>query len=334
MYSGLSGTVSVYRHRMKRRVIALDAGGTKLLVGVSDDAGEILYRTVLGWPRDAVRDDVLLRFQSAVTEARRHVGEIDAIGVGLPATMDRADGIAVASRHLPIAGFGFRDWLAADAGLPVYVDNDATLALLAEHRRGAARGALDALLLTIGTGIGGGLMTSGRLVHGAYGAAGEPGHMTIDADGPPCRGDCPGRGCLEVYVSGPALAEMGYEYAAKGPDYNLGRMLDANGELTAADVVHAARVGDPGAYEALMRMGEKLGIGLASLVNLLDPELVVIGGGLGSDANELLIEPAERVVRERALEPAASAVRIVPAELGEEAGMIGAALLALAEGEV
>jgi glucokinase len=258
---------------------------------------------------------------------------VDAIGVGLPATMDLASGVAVGVRHLPLAGFAFRDWLAEQVSLPVFVDNDATLAMLAEHRSGAARGALDAVMLTIGTGIGGGILSRGRLLRGAHGAAGEPGHMTIDADGPECPGDCPGRGCLEAYVSGPALARMGYEYAALADDYNLGRTLAANGELTAADVVQAARSGDPGAREAFERMGTSLGVGLASLLNLLDPDLVVIGGGLGSDAGALLLEPAERVARARALEPAASAAAFAVAELGEDAGMLGAAMLALAGGE-
>jgi glucokinase len=317
---------------MKPRVIGLDAGGTKLLAGVVDDTGAVLHRTVRTWPREATREDVLLRFQTAIAEALREVDGVTAVGVGLPATMDLASGFVAGCRHLPIAGFAFRDWLAGEAGLPVHVDNDATLALLAEHRVGAARGASEALMLTIGTGIGGGLISHGRLLHGAHGAAGEPGHMSIDADGRPCPGDCPGRGCLEAYVSGPELARMGYEYAALADDYNLGRVLAAKGELTAADVVQAARAGDAGAHEALDRMGEKLGVGLAGLMNLLDPEVIVIGGGLGSDAGRLLLDPAERVARARALEPAASSVRIVPAELGEDAGMLGAAMLALEGG--
>jgi glucokinase len=318
---------------MSRRVIGLDAGGTKLLAGVVDEAGSVLFRTMRTWPREASREDVLLRFDTAVNEARRAVGDVAAIGVGLPATMDLETGVAVGCRHLPLAGFAFRDWLAGETELPVYVDNDATLALLAESRDGAARGASDAVMLTIGTGIGGGIMSAGGLVRGARGAAGEPGHMTIDADGPPCPGDCPNYGCLEAYVSGPALAQLGYEYAAIAPDYNLGRILAANGELTAADVVQAARLGDPGAHEAVVRIGDKLGVGLASLLNLLDPDVVVIGGGLGSDAGPLLLESAERVARERALEPAASAARFAVAQLGEDAGMLGAAMLALAEGQ-
>ncbi|HEX6713089.1 MAG TPA: ROK family protein [Thermoleophilaceae bacterium] len=315
---------------MRSRVIGLDAGGTKLLCGVVDDAGSLLHRSVHGWPAAAQLDDVLDCFRAAIAAA----GPADAIGVGLPATMDLASGVAVGCRHLPIAGFGFRDWLGGETGLPVFVDNDATLALLAEAASGAAREAREALLITIGTGIGGGIMSDGRLVRGARGSAAEPGHMTIDADGPECPGDCPGRGCLEAYVSGPVLARMGHEYAAKGPDYNLGRMLAEKGDLTAADVVHAARAGDPGAYEALERMGETFGVGLAGLLNLLDPDVVVIGGGLGSDAGSLLLEPAERVARSRALEPAASRTRFAVAELGEDAGMLGAAMLALAGGEV
>jgi len=127
---------------------------------------------------------------------------------------------------------------------------------------------------------------------------------------------------------------MGYEYAAKGPDYNLGRMLDEKGELTAADVVHAARVGDPGAYEALLRTGERLGAAIAGLLNMLDPEVVVIGGGLGIGAGRRLLDIAEQVARERALEPAASAARIELAAFGDEAGLVGAGLFALAGGEL
>jgi glucokinase len=195
----------------------------------------------------------------------------------------------------------------------VWVDNDATLALLAEARRGAARAASDVVLLTIGTGIGGGIMSGGRLVRGDRGAAGEPGHMTIEADGPPCPGDCPGRGCLEAFVSGPALARMGWPSAADG--------------------IAAARAGDEDARVALEQMGGKLGVGFASLMNLLDPEVIVVGGGFGSDAGPLLLEPAERVARSRALEPAASTVRFAVAELGEDAGMLGAAMLAFAGGD-
>jgi len=319
---------------MKRRAIALDAGGTKLLAGLVEEDGAVSARSVSHWPPDAGRDVVLGFFSAAIEELGHASGEIDAVGAGIPANVDVAGGVAISSRHLPLEGFAFRDWLAEAAGLPAFVDNDTTLAMLAEHELGAARGTRDAVMLTMGTGVGGSIVSDGRLVRGSHGAAGELGHMTLDPDGPPCPGDCPGRGCLEAYVSGPALARMGYEYAAKGPDYNLGRMLDEKGELTAADVVHAARVGDPGAYEALLRTGERLGAAIAGLLNMLDPEVVVIGGGLGIGAGRLLLDIAEPVARERALEPAASAARIELAAFGDDAGLVGAGLFALAGGEL
>ena len=299
---------------MSRHVIALDAGGTKLLAGVVDEAGELVHQSRRDWPPAPARADVLTAFGDVIDELRDEFSEIEAVGVGLPANLDLDSGLVVSCRHLPLAGFAFAEWLEEELDLPVFVDNDATLAMLAEHTRGAAHGAFDALLLTIGTGIGGGIVAGGHLLRGAHGSAGEPGHMTIDADGPPCPGDCPGRGCLEVYVSGPALAR-------------------AAGTESGAEAIQAARAGDASARNALVAMGERLGQGLAGLVNLLDPEVVVIGGGVGSDAGPLLLEPATAMVRERALEPNAASVRIVPAALGEDAGMLGAALLALAEGD-
>jgi glucokinase len=150
----------------------------------------------------------------------------------------------------------------------------------------------------------------------------------------PCPGNCPGRGCLEAYVSGPALARMAREYAALAPDYQLGRTLAEKGDLRGADVVEAARAGDPGAREAFERMGAKLGAGIANLLNLFDPDVVIVGGGLGANAGELLLEPARRVARARALKPAATRAQIVPAHFKEDAGKIGGALLALQRGEV
>jgi glucokinase len=319
---------------MKRRVIALDAGGTKLLWGVVDEDLDVHHRVVAPWPEPRTRQAVLDLMLHAIADARQVAPDADAIGAGIPSTVDMKTGVSVGCVHLPLADFPFRDWLQEATGLPVYVDNDVNLAMLGEHRAGAARSASDAVMLTLGTGIGGGVIAGGRLVRGASGAATEPGHMTIEADGLPCPGNCPGRGCLEAYVSGPALARMGLEYAALAPDYQLGRMLAEKGELTGADVVAAARAGDPGAREALERMGAKLGAGIANLLNLFDPDVVIVGGGLGANAGELLLEPARRVARARALKPAATRAQIVPAHFKEDAGKIGGALLALARGEV
>jgi glucokinase len=319
---------------MKRRVIALDAGGTKLLWGVVDEDLDVHHRVMAHWPEPRTREGVLRLMLDAVEDARSVAPEVEAIGAGIPSTVDQKTGVSVGCVHLPLADFPYRDWLEEESGLPVYVDNDVNLAILGEHHAGAARNVSDAVMLTLGTGVGGGVISGGRLIRGATGAATEPGHMTIEADGLPCPGNCPGRGCLEAYVSGPALARMGREYAALAPDYQLGRMLAEKGELTGADVVQAARAGDPGAREALQRMGTKLGAGIANLMNIFDPDVVIVGGGLGANAGELLLEPARRAARERALRPAATRAQIVPAHFKEDAGKIGGALLALRRGEV
>lgn len=319
---------------MKRRVIALDAGGTKLLWGVVDEDLEVHHRVTARWPEPRTREAVLELMLHAVDDARGVAPEAEAIGAGIPSTVDWKTGVSVGCVHLPLVDFPFREWLQEASGLPVYVDNDVNLAILGEHRAGAARGATDAVMLTLGTGIGGGLIAGGRVVRGASGAAIEPGHMTIDADGPPCPGNCPGRGCLEAFVSGPALARLGREYAQLGPESQLGRLLAEHGVLTGAHVVDAAKAGDPGAREALARTGTKLGAGIANLMNLFDPDVVLIGGGMGANAGELLLEPARRVARLRALQPAASRTRILPAHFREDAGKIGGAILALNRGEV
>jgi glucokinase len=322
---------------MSRPVIGLDAGGTKLLAGLVEEDGSVAHAARYQWPEPRTRDGVLETIATGLDDALRHVpgagNDPIPIGLGIPATVDIATGVASACAHLPLAGVGVAEWIREQTGREVFVDNDATLALLAEARLGAARGAGDAVMLTIGTGIGGALMSGGSLVRGASGAAGEPGHMTIDADGPPCRGDCPGRGCLETYVSGPALAEAALAAAGQFPTGRLAKMRDAHGgTLTGALALAAARDGDGDVLRALERMAEHLGAGIASLLNLLEPEVVVVGGGFASDAGELLLAYAEQVARGRALEPAASRARIVGAELGERAGMIGAALLARAGG--
>jgi glucokinase len=318
---------------MKRRVIALDAGGTKLLWGVVDEDLEVHHRVMAQWPEPRTREGVLKLMLDAVEDARSVAPDVEAIGAGIPSTVDQKTGVSVGCVHLPLADFPYRDWLEEESGLPVYVDNDVNLAILGEYRAGAARGHDNAVMLTIGTGIGGGVISGGRLVRGSTGAATEPGHMTIEHDGLPCPGNCPGRGCLEAYVSGPALARMGREYAGIAPDSRLGRVLLDRREVTSADVVQAAQAGDPGAREALQRMGARLGAGIANLMNIFDPDVVIVGGGLGANAGELLLESARRTARSRALPPAATRAKIVPAHFKEDAGKIGGALLALQRGE-
>jgi glucokinase len=209
----------------------------------------------------------------------------------------------------------------------VFVDNDANMAALAEHRAGAARGSNEAVIMTIGTGIGGGLILRGELYRGGIGAAGELGHMVIDMDGPPCQGNCPNHGCVESLASGTALAREALRLAQERPDSGLGRALAEGRELAGPLVTELAHDGDATAIEVLRTIGTNLGVAIASFVNIFNPEVVVIGGGVIA-AGELLLAPARDEVAARALPPSKDEVRIVAAQFGVEAGMVGAAALA------
>ena len=237
--------------------------------------------------------------------------EVRAVGFGIPALIDRDRGVAVSAVHLPIAELAFADVMAERLGLPVVVDNDANAAMLAEHRFGAAKGALHAAMLTIGTGIGGGLIIDGKLFRGAQGTGAELGHMVIEADGPPCSGGCPNHGCLEALASGTALGREGLRVAQSAPDTGLGRALAEGRDITGSLVTELAHDGDQAARDVVALIGMNLGVGLASLVNIFNPEVVVIGGGAIA-AGDLLLEPARRVVAERALPPRASTSKSCP----------------------
>ena len=292
------------------RVIGVDLGGTKLLAGAVDASLHVHHRAHR-LARGSGTAEVLDTVVDAVREAREAAGgEIDAVGFGIPSLIDQQRGVAVSTVHLPIRDLPFRDLMAERIGLPVFVDNDATAAMLAEWRYGAAEGCSDALLLTIGTGIGGGMVVGGALGRGAQGAAAEFGHMTIDFDGPLC--PCGAHGCLEAFVSGTALAR---EARALGMD------------LTAAQVAELAHDGHAVARTLVTEMGTRLGTGIAGLVNAFNPQAVVVGGGVLA-LGDLLLGPAREEVARRALPPSRDLVRIVPTHFGAESGMLGAALMA------
>lgn len=294
--------------------IGVDLGGTKLLAGVLSPSGEVLLRVrrpVGGLDREAL----LMTIEAAVTEAVAAAGtDITAAGFGVPSLLDHRTGHSIRSNHLPLDDFPIAEHLRAWLGLPVVVDNDGNCAALGETGPGgAAAGARDAVVLTLGTGIGGGLVLGGRMYRGAHGAGAELGHMVVDADGPPCFGDCPGRGCLEAFASGSALQ----------------RDARAQGIDSGPEVTRRAEAGDPVAVELLETLGRRLGAGLAGLAMIFDPEIIVVGGGV-MNAGERVLGPARRELRRRAMAPMRD-VAVVAAGLGEEAGMIGAALMASQE---
>ena len=305
------------------RVIALDLGGTKLLSGVVDDEG-VVEKRVVGATDTSSEDAVLAQVEEAV-EGLLEEG-IAAIGMGIPSTIDQRRGEAVDSVNIPLSDVPLRERLGARFGLPVAIENDANAAALAEHRRGAGRGSRHMVMLTLGTGVGGGLILDGNLYRGAIGAAAELGHITLDLHGPHCQGRCPGRGHLEVLASGRAADGYAREAAERNPEGDLGRAA-AEGKTVDARLAVELAAQDPGdARDVLSHVGFHLGVGIASLVNIFNPELVVIGGGFAR-AGDLLFEPARRVVAERALSPARNEVKVVPALLGVEAGLIGAGLV-------
>jgi glucokinase len=305
------------------RVIGVDLGGTKLLIGVVDEQGVVVKRTVQPTPLGS-QEELVAGLEAGIEELMEDA--VAALGVALPSTIDQKRGRAVSSVNIPLEGIDFRDLLKTRFGLPTGIENDANAAALAEHRFGAGKGSRHMVMLTLGTGVGGGLILDGRIYRGATGAAAELGHITIDFDGPPCQGTCPGRGHLEVLASGTAADALARKVAAEQPDGDLGRAAAEGREVDARLAVRLAAAGPGDARDVLERIGFYLGIGIADYVNIFNPEIVVLGGGF-SRAGDLLIEPARKVVAERALSPARDIVRIVPALLGVEAGLIGAGLV-------
>jgi glucokinase len=310
-----------------RRVIGIDAGGTKLLGGVVDEGLVVHHRVHRTWRGDD-RAETLDIFVEAVEEVRAAAPDVEAVGFGIPALVDWERGVSRWSTHLPLADVPFRDLMSERLGMPVVVDNDANAALLAETRFGAARDYSHAVLVALGTGIGSGLLLDGRIYRGSRGLGAEIGHMVIDLHGPDCQGDCPGRGCLEVMASGSAIGREGKAAGRREPASALGRRLAEGREITGGIVTELAHDGDEAARSVLAEIGRRLGYGLVGVVNAFNPEVIVIGGGAIA-AGELLLSPARAIVLERALPPAREMVRIVPAEFGDESGMLGAALLAL-----
>ncbi len=283
-----------------RRVIGVDLGGTKILAGVVDASGRIGEQVERSTPTDS-QEALLDALVEAVGELRTPA--IEAVGFGVPARVDPHTGVALGAVNIPLHNLRFRDELERRLGLPVSPVNDAGAAAFAEFVHGVGRGAADLVLLTLGTGVGGGIVLGGRLYRGWA----ELGHMVIVENGEPCQGACTGRGHVESYCSGHAADRLARETLGPG--------------ATARDLVEQR-------HPALAEIGRHLGMAIGSLVNIFNPEIVVIGGGFGVAAGELLLEPARAVIVREALAPGGENVRLAVAELGSEAGLIGAALVA------
>ena len=291
--------------------IGVDLGGTKILAGVVARDGAIVRRHERATPHDS-QAAVVSELEAAVSELLDD--EVAAIGFGAPSPIDQLDGVVVECVNLPLRDFALREHMAARFRLPVGLDNDANAAAIGEWRAGGGRGVDDLVMLTLGTGLGGGVIAGGRPFRGYRGTGVELGHVVIVHDGRPCQGACRGRGHLEPYVTG--LAATAAARDAFGPSADAHRLI------------RLADEGDARARELLAEIGRYLGSGMGSFANIFAPELIVIGGGFGVAGWEHLLPAAEEVLRREALRPMRDVVKVVPAELGTAAGLIGAAFVA------
>ena len=309
------------------RAIGIDVGGTKIAAGVVAEDGTVLDRTRVPTPPDDERATMAALY-AVVDELRAGNPEVEAIGLGAAGLVEWPGGHARWAPHNTYRRLELRRLLHERTGLPTTVDNDANAAAWAEARFGAGAGSGDLVLVTVGTGVGGGLVLDGRLYHGQQGFAGELGHMIVDPDGHLCA--CGNYGCLEAMASGSTLGRLGQEAAAADPGGRLAALAaEAGGTVTGEVVFAAASEGDKAALALFERIGHWLGVGIASLVTIFDPDLVVVGGGVAA-TGELLLAPArasfERYVHGRAHR---DLPLVVPTELGDDAGLAGAATLAL-----
>ena len=312
-------------------IVGVDLGGTNIVAGaLTDDGGDVIALrsepTRADQGADAVIDrivriiDTVIAETIALTAAKRQ--DFVGVGVGAPGPLDRERGIVVTTPNLGWTNFPLRDVIAERTGISTRIDNDANCATVGEWWLGAARGARNVVGMTIGTGIGGGLILDGKLYHGSSDVAGEIGHATIDITGRLCK--CGNYGCLEAYASGPSIAERAREQLAGDEESLLFRMAHGNvGRLTAATVYEAAKLGDDVAIDVVRETARFLGAGIANLLNIFNPDVVVIAGGV-TQAGDTLFVPLRKEVRKRAFRPAVDACRIVPGSLPGSAGVVGA----------
>lgn len=285
-------------------VIGLDLGGTKILSGLVDRDGTVVSEREVDTPGES-QDAVLAALDAAVEELLDD--HVAAIGYGIPARLERGTGLILKAVNLPLANVDLVARSKDRYGLPVGVENDGSVAALAEWKRGAGRGAMNLVMLTLGTGVGGGIVVDGRLFRNWA----ELGHVVVQEGGPPCA--CGGRGHLEGFASGQTADRIARDLYGHDAD--------------AQTLIARATDGDASARDALARIGESLGAAIGSLVNIFDPELFVIGGGFGAAAGELVLGPAREAARREAMPPADETLRVVSAELGAEAGLVGAAFV-------
>ena len=312
-------------------VLAIDLGGTKIAAALISPDNRVIDKThsltLVSEGLQAVTSRIFSMIDRLLSEGNTGSAQLDGIAIAAAGAIDTDKGLITSSPNLPgWINVPLRDIVSKRYGIYTCLLNDANAAALAEHRLGAGRGTTNLIYLTVSTGIGGGIIVNGELYSGTSGCAGELGHMTIDANGPEC--NCGNRGCLEALASGTAVANEAKRRIKEGDCSLLTDIVSGDLEgITAEKVAMAAHSGDRLAMEVISRAAGYLGVGMVNLVNIFNPEMIIIGGGL-SKMGELLLEPARQVVEQRAFPLCAGTVRIVTAELGDDAVVLGAAFYA------
>ncbi len=307
--------------------IGIDVGGTNVKIALVDNQGSILYsnsvptRAEMGY--EYTVNNIKQAIKDLINESK--CTDIEGIGFDFPGQIDYKNGIVRLAPNIPgWVNIPIAQIIEDEFKIPTKIDNDVHCAALGELKFGAGKDCENFICMTVGTGIGSGIVINGKLVRGASNAAGELGHIKLEMNGGPLCG-CGDYGCLEAFASGPSIVKMAEEYIMGGKSTKFREMANGN-PITPFIVSEAAKQGDPVAKRIFTIMGEYIGYGLTSVVNLLNPEKIIIGGGV-ADAGDILLNPIRETIKKRAMSVAGSAVEIVPAQLGNSAGVIGASLL-------
>lgn len=310
--------------------IGIDVGGTNVKIALVDDKGKIIYSnsvpTYAQMGYEYTVNNIKQAIRDLMKETNTKPSDIQGIGFDFPGQVDYKTGVVKLAPNIPgWVNVPIAKMIEDEFHIPTRIDNDVRCAALGELKFGAGKGCENFVCITVGTGIGSGLVINGKLVRGAANAAGEIGHIKLQMqDGPIC--GCGDTGCLEAFASGPSIVAMAQEYLKSGKSTKFREMAGVDGEITPYIVAKAAEAGDPVAKRIFEKTGYYIGMGLVSVINLLNPEKVIIGGGV-AEAGDLLLEPIRKTIKERAMVIAGSTVEIVPAELGNSAGVIGASML-------
>ncbi|AYB40014.1 ROK family glucokinase [Brevibacillus laterosporus] len=312
----------------KRMIVGVDIGGTTIKIALLDPNGKIITKTQIPTPVPEGEDAIIQQMTSTIDQLMAEQGftkeEAYGIGIGVPGPVDTDTGFVYEAVNLGLKDTALKAKTEALTGLPTYVENDANAAALGEMWCGAGQGTDNLVAITLGTGIGGGIIIDGKIVHGVKGVGGEIGHVTVNPDGPLC--NCGKKGCMERYGSATAII-LGIEKAAKeGRSTYLAKQLTEKGSLTAKDAFDAAAEGDIAAQEVIDQAAFYTGFGLSHIANLLNPAKIVIGGGV-SAAGDVLFRLIRKSFDSYTWKIAADSCEILPATLGNDAGVIGASWL-------